>query len=288
MDLVAAGDPLRGEKDPRGLWRRWRDPDRLRQAPERAAAIPDSRSLIPSGIGNRDRESVEVVPCWQRPEPPARLWHVPGVLPDRCLALWYGDAGSYKSYLAIFLAVAKAGGGGFLGYRLSRGSVLNLDAELDAEEFLRRAYRVARGLGLQRPPEGLYYLRLSRSLADPALWEPLHAAVEEVRPTLCIVDSLTLGSMGADLERAQDATAILGRLAGLGSVLAVDHVPKPQPGVRLSDLGPYGSFSKWALARHVIQVVRSEGAGALLLRPAKSNFGPLLPPVGVAVQFEGD
>ncbi len=254
--------------------------------------FPNSLPGIQSG--NREprretsRELLRVVRCWEVPEPPPRTWLVPGFLPESCLTIWYGDAGSYKSYLAIGLAVAKAGGREFLGHPLEEGAALYLDAEMDEEEFLRRAYRVARGLGLERPPAGLHYARLPKSLADSTLWEKLQSVVEAVQPALSIVDSLTLGSTGADLERAEDATEILARLAGLGSVLALDHTPKPQPGVRLADLRPYGSFSKWALARHVVQVVRSEGTDALLLRPAKANFGPLLPPVGVAVQFEGD
>ncbi len=250
--------------------------------------VPNPNSYLRIGIGNAPRVALEVVRCWERSEPPPRVWHVPGLLPDGCLTLLYGDAGSYKSYLALGLAVAKASGREFLGHKLKAGAVLYLDAELDVEEFLRRAYRVARGLGLERPPEGLHYARLPESLANPGLSQALEEVVRELSPSISVLDSLTLGSQGADLEHAEDATAIMGRLLRLGTVLAVDHTPKPPPGVNLSALRPYGSFAKWALARHVVQVLRSEGTDALLLRPAKSNFGPLQPPIGVAVRFEGD
>ena len=36
----------------------------------------------------------------------------------------------------------------------------------DGEEFLRRGFHVARGLGLERPPEGLFYLKLNAPLTE--------------------------------------------------------------------------------------------------------------------------
>jgi hypothetical protein len=253
-----------------------------------AAAIPDSRSLNASGIGNVPATAPaawQPVAVAELQEPAARAWLVPGLLPVGCLSLWYGDAGTYKTWLAIALAVAVAAGRRFLDHPVPPGRVLYLDAELDTEEFARRAYAVCRGIGLPRPPEGLYYLRLPQSLAAPEALDRLAAAVAAVAPSLVILDSLTLAAPGADFKEAGEVLAVLDGLKRLGTVLALDHIPKPPPGVNQSALRPYGSFSKWAYARHVVQLLRGEGDDGLVLRPAKANFARLAEPVGVALDF---
>jgi len=44
------------------------------------------------------------------------------------------------------------------------GSCLYLDFEDDADEFIRRSYETARGLGLDSPPFGVFYRRCNRPL----------------------------------------------------------------------------------------------------------------------------
>jgi DNA-binding transcriptional ArsR family regulator len=236
----------------------------------------------------------EPPPAWQPvavaelPEPPPRRWVLPGLLPADCLSLWYGDGGTFKSFVALALAVAKAAGREFLGQPLAPGPVLFVDAELDQNEFARRTYGVARGLGLQAPPPGLYYLRLPASLAQEGALATLQTVARTCRAELVVVDSLTFASIGLDLKEAVDASAVLAGLARLGTTLVLDHIPKPLPGANLSQYRPFGSFAKWALARHVVQVIRAETGAGLILRPAKANFGPLGAPVGVGIRFDGD
>ena len=79
----------------------------------------------------------------------------------------YGDGGQGKSLLAVHLASAVALGRPFLGLPTEARPVLYLDAELDADEFTRRAYGVARGMGESRPPAGLHYLALEWADGEP-------------------------------------------------------------------------------------------------------------------------
>jgi hypothetical protein len=162
--------------------------------------------------------------------------------------------------------------------------VLYIDAELDDEEFRRRAYAVARGLGLQRPPKGLYYLRLSGSLGHERTKQELSAAVKQCGSQLVVLDSITVAASGSDVREADVATALMRFLDTLGTVLAVDHIAKPAQGSSQSDYRPFGSVFKYNLGRSVLQVIKAHG-GALLVCQTKSNFGPKAKPVGVAVEF---
>ena len=285
IDLAKAGiiDPLGGRKDLRDAWLACRDAETLRMLLEKAIPdIPDSRSLRnrESGIGN-------VLAVWQQSEPPPRHWLVPDLLPEGCISLWYGDAGVFKSYLATALGMCLAAGRPFLG----RGGdkpyrVLYVDTELDANEFVRRAYALARGMGLERPPVGLFYYHPTGSLADYETLESIDAIRLEVGADLVIVDSLSLGAYGTDMSAADVTTRIMAGLKRLGTVLAIDHIAKPLPGANLSGYRPFGSQFKWADARCITQVLKAESGEGVVLRPAKSNFGALGQPIGVKVAFE--
>ena len=184
------------------------------------------------------------------------------------------------------MAIQALTGGDFLGRPVERQtSVLYIDAELDAEEFGRRAYQIARGLGLTGPPEGLYYWRLPGSLKDQGVQAEVYTAVIWCNPSLIVIDSITVAASGTDVSKVEITTELMSFLGGLGAtVLAVDHVAKPAPGTNPSELRPFGSVFKFNLARSVIHVLPGK-AGALRLRQTKSNFGPVSQSVGAAVEF---
>ncbi len=248
------------------------------EAPSTTSSASQFPVLHQLGIGN-------VVRIWEMSEPAPRNWVVAGLVPAEAVTLLYGDGGTGKSYLALFLAVQALRGADFLGVSVDRQeAVLYVDAELDDREFCRRAYQVARGLGLESPPLGLHYLRLPGPLTDAACRTELHKAVHDCRATLTLFDSITVAASGSDVKEAGVATALMETLARLGTVVAVDHIAKPLPATSQSDYRPFGSVFKYNLGRSVLQVVRADGGG-LMVRQTKSNFGPLAKPIGAAVEF---
>lgn len=294
LDLAAGGivDPLAGQKDLRDAWRALRDRDELRRRLEaaanasRQAGFPDSRSLIHREVGKGC--SAAIIETWRQPEPPPRRWIVPGLIVEGALNVWYGDAGVFKSWLATALAVSLTAGTAFLGCPLAAGTVLYVDSELDAEEFTRRAYRMARGSGLSTPPTNLYYYRLPGSLQDPDVAATVRDLAQAIGADLVILDSLSLAAFGADLSAADATTAVLHNVLEWGTVLALDHTAKPMPGVNLSGYRPYGSQFKWAQGRCITQILKADSGKGVILRPAKSNFGPLESPKGATILFDGD
>lgn len=211
-----------------------------------------------------------IVDCASEPEPGPRTWLVADLVPEGSVTIIYGDAGVHKTWLAIHMATCLAAGLPWLERPVEPCRVLYIDAELDQKEFLRRAYQVARGLGLERPPGGLFYTKLPGSLADPSIFGLVEEAVSATGAGVVVLDSLTIAFSGLDVERQAVATDLMRRLEGLGTVVAIDHTPKPAPGVPVSAYRPFGSQFKFAVARSVIQV-RAED-DVLVLAPVKANF----------------
>jgi len=222
------------------------------------------------------------------PEPPRRGWLVPDLVPEGTVTSWYGDDGSGKSVLAQALAICIASGQPFLDRPVQQGAVLYVDTEFDQDEFIRRAYRLSRGMGFTAPPAGVFYYRTRSSLTTPGGQRDIVRLVERYRPTLLIVDSVTLGSYSSDLKEASETTRLMEFLQQLSvTVLALDHIPKPLPGTSLAYARPFGSFAKRAKSRHAVLVVPSEGGG-IVLRVTKSNLAKAGAMVGADITWTDD
>ena len=169
--------------------------------------------------------------------------------------------------------------------------VLYADFELDTDEQHRRAYQVARGICLDKPPHDLLYVS---GLGLPA-GEVLKGC-RDVCATegigLLIIDSLGITLQG-DAESARDVIKFHHdyldpfREAGV-TLLVIDHQGKIQAGERYQNKRSFGSVYKENLARSVIQVEPGDrGAGLLMLklRQTKNNFGPKSQPFGARLAF---
>jgi hypothetical protein len=244
-------------------------------------------SLI-TGINESESDEPEAIDVSTLPEPPRRGWLVPDLLPEATVTSWYGDDGTGKSVLALALAICVASGKPFLDRPVQQGTVLYVDTEFDQDEFIRRAYKLARGMGLSAPPAGVLYFRTRYSLTTPGGQRDIVRLVERYQPTLVVVDSVTLGTYTDDLKEAAAAVTLMEFLQQLpATVLALDHIPKPPPGASLAYARPWGSFAKRAKTRHAVLVTQAE-AGGIILRVSKSNLDRPGAMVGADITWEGD
>src|SRR5215203_5767376 len=137
-------------------------------------------------------------------EPPGpREYVVENLVPKQHTTSLFGDRGSAKSILALSAATAVAGRAAkWLGREVRNCPVLYADFELDPDEQRRRAYQVARGICLDKPPHDLLYVS---GLGLPA-GEVLKGC-RDVCATegigLLIIDSLGITLQG-DAESARD------------------------------------------------------------------------------------
>jgi hypothetical protein len=245
----------------------------------RISENPDSRPIAAREGGNL------AVKVWELPEPGPRNWILGQLLPEGAITILYGAGGQGKSYVALSIATAICLGEPFAGRTTRRGKVLYLDAEMDQDEFARRAYRVARGFGLERPTEGLHYYRLIRPLGSETVQHEIKEMVDLNDINLVVLDSLTVASFSSDTKDAKDVLAVLKALEAVGTVLAIDHVAKPQGGPIPTPNSPYGSVFKGNIARSVIQVSKGKSPDTIVLEPQKANFSGLSERTFLKVEF---
>lgn len=240
----------------------------------------------PTIKGDGDVEFVPVA-LSEAEEPGERVDLVAGLIPEGYPSVLYGDGGQGKSQMSLGLATCIATGKPFLGLEAKQSGVLYLDWELEQDEMIRRAYKIARGLGLTRPPENLWYVRVGHSLSE--ILELVRHFVEEHEVGLVIVDSLGPAGRG-DPELAKVVIPLLAGLRCLNTTeLVIDHQSKLQQGQEYARKTPFGSVYKYNLARSVLQVQRVDGRDGqldLILRQTKSNFGSMCEPIPIRLTFE--
>ena len=191
----------------------WHDPAKARDVHETDAAR--FRVLSADDLAN---------------EPPLR-WLVRGVLPASGLAALYGPSGSGKSFLALDLCAAIAGGKNWFGRRVDAAPVLYVCLEGEAGMGKRiAAWRAHNGRAL---PERMGFITQSFDLRSPADIDDLSGAVlaAGLRDGLLVIDTLNRAAPGADENASTDMGALIEackeiqRVIG-GVVLAVHHTGK--------------------------------------------------------------
>lgn len=208
-----------------------------------------------------------------RPDESERLVRVFGFqLPWRHPAIVFGDGGSAKSYLALYL-------GGLLaeeGYRVAL-----FDWELDGADHRERFER----LFASDMPDTLFYTRCARPLVYDA--DRLKRIVRTQHIDFAIYDSIGFACHDAP-ESAESALAYFRgvRQIGVGS-LHVAHVSKAEGG----DQKPFGSTFFHNSARATWNIKPTEdGTGNLTLGVfnRKPNLTARQQPFGIQVRFDAD
>jgi len=213
-------------------------------------------------------------------------WLVKDLIPARHATNLYGDSGTGKSLIALYLALCVIEGIPFLNFPTTkRGKVLYLDLELDAEIHTLRWWAIARGAGYTTPPKGLRYVRWTHGLIghEGELWE----LIEQEQPALLIVDSFGKAT-GKPLD-PDYAIALYNLFDALPvPVLVIDHTAKPNPEIPAESAREYGTVYKRHYARSAVQVDlqgSERGHIGVILRHQKSNFGRLAPEIPLTLAF---
>lgn len=220
-------------------------------------------------------------------EPGTRVDVVEGLLPEGYPTLIYGEGGLAKSLMALLVSTCVAANKQVLGRNVRATGVLYLDWELDQDEMARRAYRIARGLGLERPPSNLWYERVENSFLK--VLDRIKAYVEQQHIGLVVIDSIGL-ACADDPELARVVIPLFAKLRNLHTTtLVIDHQSKLQQGQDYNRKMPFGSVYKYNLGRSVIQVERVSGEPGLLdlrLHQVKFNFGRRSDDIGLRLTFD--
>jgi hypothetical protein len=222
-------------------------------------------------LAERDGEPAVRLPDVEEPTEDD-LWLIAGVpLLKNHPAILFGDGGSGKSYLGLWLAM-----------QLVRSGIPTLlaDWELDEREHRRRLGLLG-GLDCR----GLFYMRCSNPLIVEC--ERIRRVVREFGIQYLMIDSVALACDGPP-ESAEVAGRYFRALrrVGIGS-LNIAHVSKSEN----ADQKPFGSAFWHNCARATFFVKRAEQVGGertvqVGLFQRKSNLGPLRAPWGFEISFE--
>ncbi|MFY9837490.1 MAG: AAA family ATPase [Xanthobacteraceae bacterium] len=161
---------------------------------------------------------------------PKPNWLVEGILPTNGIAVLYGPPSSFKTFLAISIAVSIAAGHNWCGRVTKAGSVLYIATEgLGAFQIRVLAYERTHGISATNS----YFSDENFSLLDPRDIERLIQALakENFKPVLIVLDTLARLIPGADENKAQDMSAAVRAMDKLrqeysSTILVVHHTGK--------------------------------------------------------------
>lgn len=181
-----------------------------------------------------------------------QLWSASGV------GIVGGQARTYKTWLAVDLALAVAAGTSALGRfeAKTRGPVLVFAAEDDPPAMRVRFEAVAEARGVRLDSTPLFLIDVPElCLNDQRQLERLKTTVHRHRPRLLVLDPFVRLVRGLDENSAHDVSAILGALRGIQrafdvSVMLVHHMrksPSSHPGHQLRGSSDFAAWSDSAL-----------------------------------------
>jgi len=164
-------------------------------------------------------------------------WLIPHVLPSTGIGMIYGESGSYKSFLALDMALCLAFGiPGQWGAPPVQNDVLFLAGEGPVATAKKRwpAWMEWQGIDARESHRFMIKDRVP-FFTDTDAWEHVKADLAELnaKPSLIVVDTLTRLITGMDENSAKDASMITNFMEQLARyfecfVLAVHHTGKDQ------------------------------------------------------------
>lgn len=209
------------------------------------------------------------------------------IIPFGEASLMYGEGGSGKSIISLWLANLVHQGVKTDWISAIKKNVLYIDYETNLREYLIRNNKLANGMGLDNP-SGIFYRRTNEPMISIA--EIIRKEIDEKEIGFVIVDSAAM-ACGAEPESAKATTDYYSAIRGFGddvTVLTLAHTTKADSEKKT----PFGSafWSYWA--RSVWEVKREESNTSdnkyqqnVGLFHRKVNNGYLHEPIGYQIQF---
>ena len=265
-------------------WERDRTAKRLSEAANTSRSQVDWRRLLEElcirvAAAEREGEPARLLSEYPRPSGD-ESWEIDGIpLLRRHPVMLFGDGGTAKSYLGLYLAGCLAR----MGVR-----VLFADWELAGEDHRERLERL---FGSDLPP--VHYLRCVRPMVVEL--DRLRREVEDKGIQYLIADSVAVAASGPP-EAAEVASAYFRAVSQLrvGS-LHIAHVTKGREDDKEKSAGhkPFGSAFWHNLARATWLVKRAAETAddsriTIGLYNQKANIGPVRRAVGFDVVFEAE
>lgn len=221
--------------------------------------------------------------------PPPR-WLVPGVLTEGSLAAIYGAPESGKSFLAVDMSMAIAGGVDWHGRQVERGGVLYIAAEGAPGLGKRfRAWKVDRCAQGRR--FDLHLMRDDLNLAaekDGGVRAFAQAVTDELGPLrLIVIDTLNQTAAGADENSAKDMGRYIASMKLLRNATGATVVVVHHSGKDLSK-GMRGSTALLGAMDTTVEVERASDGRSIKVTVKKQKDAEREPPMRFNMEKVGD
>ncbi|MBH1541855.1 AAA family ATPase [Stenotrophomonas maltophilia] len=221
---------------------------------------------------------------------PPPKWLVPGVLTEGSLAAIYGAPESGKSFLAVDVSMAIAGGIDWHGRQVERGGVLYIAAEgapgLGKRFRAWKADRCAQGRGFD-----LHLMRDDLNLAaekDGGVRAFVQAVTDELGPLrLIVIDTLNQTAAGADENSAKDMGRYIASMKLLRNATGAAVVVVHHSGKDLSK-GMRGSTALLGAMDTTVEVERASDGRSIRVTVKKQKDAEREPPMRFNMEKVGD
>jgi hypothetical protein len=199
-------------------------------------------------------------------------WLIPGLLPAHGIGMLYGESGSYKSFLALDMALSLAFGiPGQWGAPPVKNDVLFLAGEGPVATSKKRWPAWMEWQGIEFRNDHRFFISPEVPLyTDSTAWENVKLDLAELKakPSLIVIDTLSRLITGLDENSAKDASMITKFMEQLARyyecfVLAIHHTGKDQ------NKGARGSSAFYANMDTVISTRLKQGGTELRARKQK-------------------
>jgi hypothetical protein len=204
-------------------------------------------------------------------------WLIPGLLPAHGIGMMYGESGSYKSFLALDMALSLAFGiPGQWGAPPVKNDVLFLAGEGPVATSKKRWPAWMEWQGIEFRNDHRFFISPEVPLyTDSTAWENVKLDLAELKakPSLIIIDTLTRLITGLDENSAKDASMITKFMEQLARyfecfVLAIHHTGKDQ------NKGARGSSAFFANVDTVLTTRKKQGGTELRVKKQKDADVP--------------
>lgn len=199
-------------------------------------------------------------------------WLIPGLLPAHGIGMLYGESGSFKSFLALDMALCLAFGiPGQWGAPPVKNDVLFLAGEGPVATAKKRWPAWMEWQNIEFRGDHRFFIGSEVPLyTDSAAWENVKLDLAELKakPSLIIIDTMTRLITGLDENSAKDASMVTKFMEQLARyyecfVLAIHHTGKDQ------NKGARGSSAFYANVDTVISTKLKQGGTELRVRKQK-------------------
>lgn len=152
---------------------------------------------------------------------PRPQWLIRGVLVESVASVLSADSGSYKSFVALDMALSIATGRNWQGREVKQGGAIYVAAEGFYTMFDRAtAWAQFHGCEL---PENFHIVKVPVNLADAGVVALFQQSIEELKPAIVVLDTLSQCAIGAnENDNSQMADFVRGMMK-LGSEIGA-HV----------------------------------------------------------------